>query len=233
MEMRNPYLNPKSLPSRFRRRRFATFQKMIDETLAAKGRCHVLDLGGTRDYWQIHDDVLAAYGDKLHIFLVNLEETTDPVQHLARYTAILGDITRPETYSLVDYDLIHSNSAIEHVGGWTAVKLMADCMKASGRPYFLQTPNYWFPLEPHFRFVGWQWLPESWRASLLTAKSRGFFRKALDYEEAMMHVESVKLLTLDQLRHLFPGARIDREWLGPFIKSFMAINDSGTYANPA
>jgi hypothetical protein len=201
---------------------------MIETVIEAKGRCHILDLGGTDYYWNLQQDLLKKFGNKIHIYMVNIEENQIVKGLSSRYTTMFGDITRAETYAKVDFDLIHSNSAIEHVGGWKLVKLMADCIKATGRPYFLQTPNYWFPLEPHFRFVGWQWLPESWRASLLLSKSRGFFAKADDYEEAMMHVEGVKLLTSRQLQVLFPGARIQAERLGPFIKSLMVINDMNT-----
>ena len=33
--------------------------------------------------------------------------------------------------------------------------------------YWVQTPNFWFPMEPHFLVPGWQWLPERTRISIL------------------------------------------------------------------
>lgn len=228
MALSNPYHDLKSLPSKFRRRRFASFEKMIERSVHETGRCHILDLGGTDYYWDLHEDILARYGDKVHVYLINLEGAADGEGNTSRYTTIYGDITQIKTYHLVDFDLIHSNSVIEHVGNWAAVKKVADYVIASGKPYFIQTPNLWFPVEPHFRFVGWQWLPESWRAALLFSGPRGFFAKAKTYEEAMMHVESIKLLTSGQLEELFPAARIDREWLGPLVKSFMAVDPVGS-----
>jgi hypothetical protein len=227
----NPYLNPKSWPSRFRRRRFQAFRQMIESVVSEKGRCHILDLGGTDYYWQVQQDALMEFGDKLHIYLVNMDELPGETMPSSQFTLLVGDITKPEIYSTVDFDLIHSNSVIEHVGNWTSIKLLADCIKATGKPYFLQTPNYWFPLEPHFRYVGWQWLPESWRASLLVSKKRGFFAKTTNYEEAMYHVESIKLLTAEQLQILFPEANLKKEWLGPFVKSFMAISTKNSLAH--
>jgi hypothetical protein len=221
----NPYLNLSSLPSRFRRKRFGNVLRLIEQNISQKGRCHILDLGGTDYYWKLHKDLVENFGNKLHIYLVNTEENAE-VSHLGpQFTPIMGDINVAETYSLVDYDIIHSNSVIEHIGAWPVIKQHARWILETRKPFYLQTPSYWFPLEPHFRFLGWQWLPESWRAAMLRSKSRGFFPKAQNYEEAMMHVESIKLLTSSQLRLLFPEARIAREWLGPFVKSYMVIFD--------
>jgi hypothetical protein len=227
---KNPYNSKTSLPSRFRRRRFAAFRIMIDAAIAAHGRCHILDLGGTDYYWNLQEDVLSAYGDKLHIYLVNLEPPPTDAPLSSRYTVLTGDCTLAETYSMVDYDLIHSNSVIEHVGSWGKITQMTDCIIASGKPYFVQTPNHWFPLEPHFRFVGWQYLPESWRAWMLTKRSIGFFPKAQSYAEAIKNVEDIKLLTSGQMKILFPRAQIMREWFGPFVKSFVAV-DRKTHAS--
>jgi hypothetical protein len=119
--------------------------------------------------------------------------------------------------------MVFSNSVIEHVGAWPAVRAMARSIVGSGKPYYVQTPNFWFPIEPHFRFLGWQWMPESWRAALMLRRQRGFRKKSESYDDAMAEIESVKLLTKRQMRELFPGAVVHTEWFAALPKSFMAI----------
>jgi hypothetical protein len=99
---------------------------------------------------------------------------------------------------------------------------MADNIVRQPRPYYLQTPNYWFPVEPHYRTIGFQWLPTGARASLLAKRPRGF-RSATDYDAAMENIESVNLLSYGQMRRLFPDAEIIRERFLFLTKSFMAV----------
>lgn len=217
-----PYYNRNSIPSIMRRRRFKIVNQLIEATIEQKGHCRILDIGGTDFYWDLDDDYLRDRRNKVTIILANIEaEARKPQPGL--YESVIGDATTSELYVSHDYDLIHSNSVIEHVGPWPKVKAMADNIQASGRPYYIQTPNFWFPIEPHFRFVGFQFLPESTRAHLLMKKQRGFRGPAKDWQAAMDWVETVKLLTKEQLRSLFPKAKIVPERVGPFTKSFMVM----------
>ena len=97
--------------------------------------------------------------------------------------------------------------------------------QGSGIPYYVQTPSFWFPLEPHFRQVGFQWLPESMRARRQMRKKLGFREKCSNWDLAMASIESVKLLTYTQMAALFPDPTIYRERVGPLTKSYMAIKE--------
>lgn len=89
-----------------------------------------------------------------------------------------------------------------------------------GKRYFIQTPNLYFPIEPHFVFPFFQFFPFPLRAYLLSKFTLGWMRKAENYEDAMLDVRSIHLLTKKGLSTLFPGAQIYEEIFMGFAKSF-------------
>ena len=209
-----------SLSARMRIRRFQRINEIVSSIISRKGNCRVLDVGGSEYYWNLNRGFLDANKARLHITITNLDERE--VQGKGGdFSYKIGDATTPALYE-GDYDFVHSNSVIEHVGPWPKIRAMADCIVATKGAYYLQTPNYWFPVEPHFRTIGFQWLPIDVRARMLIAKQRGF-RSATTYDGAMDQIESVNLLTKNQMKQLFPDAEIAYEWFGPFVKSLMAI----------
>jgi hypothetical protein len=218
----NPYLDPRSLPSRMRRRRFSLVNELIADILGRRDTCTILDIGGTESYWRLNEAFLAEHRGKMRIVTVNLGRSANAQTDSSLFEHLIGDATSEEAYKTCRFDLIHSNSVIEHVGGWQKIRAMADFIRNSGSPYYLQTPNFWFPIEPHFRTLGFQWLPAHWRAQLLLKGRRGF-REASSWDEAMASVESVNLLSVRQIRELFPGAELKYERIGPLVKSFMVI----------
>ena len=39
--------------------------------------------------------------------------------------------------------------------------------------YWVQTPNFWFPMEPHFLTPAWHWLPVDLRVAMLRRRALG------------------------------------------------------------
>ena len=89
--------------------------------------------------------------------------------------------------------------------------------------YFVQTPNYFFPIEPHFLFPFFQFLPFSIRVWLVLHYNLGWFDKAHDISSAHAIVGGITLLKKKELRMLFPNARIVKEKFMGLTKSFMVI----------
>lgn len=204
--------------NRFRRARLERFLALV-RPLALKGGApvRVLDIGGTRSYWESLADLWR--DEPLDITIVNLgsETSDDGVYHLRA-----GNACNLEDYGDNSFDIVHSNSVIEHVGHWPEMCAMAKEVRRLAPHYYLQTPNFWFPLEPHFRTLFWAQYPESWRAAMLMRKRRGFRGPVASLDEAMRSIQDVNLLTARQMQSLFPDATIHRERIFGLTKSLIA-----------
>jgi hypothetical protein len=209
---------PDSPNNRFRLRRFRLFQEIVDEVIAERGVCHILDVGGTAAYWDTFGSGLD--WDKLKVSLLNL--TISEPRH-PTLTAFAGDARDMRQFKDLSFDVIHSNSVIEHVGRWDDMAAMAKEVRRLAPRYFLQTPYYWFPIEPHARFPCFHWMPESWRYRIVMKRSCGFWQKRDDVGTAVRAVQSAALLDKRQMQYLFPDARIVSEKFFGLTKSLIAI----------
>jgi ubiquinone/menaquinone biosynthesis C-methylase UbiE len=203
----------------YRKRRFRLFCSLLDELSILHRPIRILDIGGTASYWRA---LAPLWSDRsCDITIVNLESETadDGDLHIRA-----GDACALE-YADNSFDVVHSNSVIEHVGHWEAMTRMADEVRRLAPRYFLQTPNFWFPVEPHYRRLFFHWYPEIVRARMLASRRHGF-RKATDLGDAMRNIQTVNLLGRTELGTLFPDAEIVRERIGPLTKSLIALRRS-------
>lgn len=118
------------------------------------------------------------------------------------------------------FELVFSNSVIEHVPDHEA--FAREIMRV-GRSYYVQTPNKWFPIEPHFMTPFIHFLPTAWRMKLVRRFSVwGLIAKPskTEYEHA---VSSTRLLGLPDMKRLFPGATFEVERFLGLTKSIIAI----------
>jgi hypothetical protein len=215
-----PPLNEKDSANYFRRKRARIFGQIIDRIIAEKGSVTVLDLGGTLKYWQRLPS-LWRYRP-VHITITNIVGKRGGNDQF-RYA--VGDACNMAEFSDGEFDVVHSNSVIEHVGHWDEQVRMASEVRRLGKYYYLQTPNVYFPIEPHYRLPILHWLPESWRAEALR-HIKGQLPPNASFDQAMRRVQGTNLLTAHQLRSLFPDAKIIRERILGITKSLIAINAS-------
>ena len=99
---------------------------------------------------------------------------------------------------------------------------MAKEVRRVGKRYFVQTPNKYFPLEPHFLFPLFQFLPINIRVLLLQNFRLGWFSKTPDQAKAREIVESIRLLDKREFISLFPNAELYEEKTFGMTKSFVA-----------
>ena len=180
-----------------------------------------MDLGGTFAYWKSMD---FKYADSAEITLLNLEEAALPTGY-ENFTSVAGDATDLHEYGDKQFDLVFSNSVIEHVGDFEAQKRMASEMRRTGKHYYLQTPNRNFFLEPHSFFPFFHFLPVRVRAFLHRRFKLGNMPRAESDEAAMAEARSIRLLTRKELEQLFPGAEIKNEKFLFMTKSFCLFSE--------
>lgn len=219
----DPYRDKTSLEFRFRARRFEQIQRMIQDILDENGSAHILDLGGTETYWLIGEEFIQDNRDRLQITMVNTEAQI--LKQPGLFTCVRHSATDPALFREQAFDLVHSNSVVEHVGIWKDMTMFADNVRRLAPRYYVQTPNYWFPFEPHFRTVGFQYLPERVRVMMLRRFALGFFQKFTSDEDAWNTVWHHRLISTRQMRKLFPDAMITHEKVLHLNKSIVAVRD--------
>ncbi|WP_422376357.1 methyltransferase domain-containing protein [Roseibium sp.] len=206
-----------------RKRRIQLFCDLITKTFQEKGSVRILDIGGTVQYWRIVDEAFLE-DNKVQITLLNLPGS-QAFEAQGRFSFMTGDATKDiwSELNADDFDLIHSNSVIEHVGDWAQMKRYAANIKDFPGGYFVQTPNFWFPVEPHCMTPIFHWLPKATRVWLVRHFSLGHWPKASSTDEAVETVESARLLNHAMFVALFDDAKIRKEKITFLTKSFMAI----------
>ena len=206
--------DPGSLATRLRRARFAFF---LDLLARLKGELRILDVGGSVEFWKM----MGLAQPRLQLTILN--QTFGPADQAAE-NIVVGDARNMIGFRDREFDVAFSNSVIEHVGTYVDQQRMAAEVRRVAARYFVQTPNKYFPIEPHFLVPGFQFLPLRVRAELLARRDLGWYKRAASYAEALREVTAVRLLTRRELCELFPEATLYRERLLGLTKSFVAYH---------
>ena len=208
-----------SLADRYRRRRFELFRSLLQSVPAAANGAplKILDVGGTVSFWERMGVELRS---EVEIVLLNLTEQEVPD---VRMRAVVGNAAEMPMFADGEFDVVLSNSVIEHLPSLALQSQMAAEIRRVGRRYWVQTPNRRFPLEPHFLFPFFQSLPVRLRVGLLRRMDLGWHARERDPEAAREDVTSVRLMTHRELRDLFPRSRIVVERAFRLQKSFIVI----------
>lgn len=156
------------------------------------------------------------------ILITNISDTLLIItQHLGatKFESVWADARDLSQFKNNEFDVVFSNSVIEHVGAIKDQEAMMREVQRVGKRFWVQTPNYWFPIEPHFHFIGFQFLPVYFRAWLLNHFSLGWMTREKNFFEARKLVQQTRLLTRRELGQMDPEASIYDEKLLGFVKS--------------
>jgi hypothetical protein len=169
----------------------------------------ILDLGGQPMIW---DNIR----EQLNLTILNrpgIAASSHASHHKIRY--IDGDACAVEGFAAQSFDIVFSNSVIEHVGSACKQAEFAREARRLGCSYWVQTPSKWFPIEAHCGMPFWWFYPAAFRRYKIER-----WRKKLPEWTEM--VEQTSVLTKRNLQQLFPEATIVVETCLGLPKSYVA-----------
>ena len=209
-----------SLGTKLRAKRIVPLLSMIEEFYSVYGFVNIIDIGGTEEYWQIVPNHFLDK-HKVTITVINLPDTGMPADH-SHYRFVEADGCALAKFADKAFHIAHSNSVIEHVGDWSRMVSFASEISRVALSYFVQTPNFWFPMEPHFMTPFFHWLPKPTQLFLVMHFQLGHRNLATNINEAVRLVDSVSLLSKKMFSALFDDAKINYETFLFMRKSFIA-----------
>jgi hypothetical protein len=172
----------------------------------------VVDLGGTAVSWR----VLGMRPQ--HVTIVNLDEADDghePWMDFVRADACSGDFGK--------YDLVFSNSLMEHLGGHARRQQFARVVQEAAPYWWIQTPYRYFPIEPHWIFPGFQFLPFRTRVMICRHWNTLHEPAQKDIGAAAELVASVELISATEMGMYFPTSELWYERITGVPKSLVAV----------
>lgn len=214
-----------SFSNKLRARRDVRLRALIEAIAAGREQTTILDIGGAIEYWhRVGVEFLRKHN--VRVTLLNLAVWPD-----ARLTGVedvftveVGNGCNLEHYADGSFDLTHSNSVVEHLITWENAKAFAKEVRRVGRSYYQQTPNYWFPIDPHFyRVPMFHWLAMPLQAWLLTHFHVAYIGPMKTLDDAYQLLDETKLLDKTKFRYLFPDAEHTTERFALLPKSMIAI----------
>lgn len=188
----------------FRKTRLASFTAQTSVTSATS----VLDVGGTEGFWDAAPIIPC-------VTLLNTRKAEQ-----GRFPQVIASAC-DLPFRDKCFDIVFSNSVIEHLGNWENQQRAAREMLRVGKRIWVQTPYRWFPVEPHLLTPGIQWLPRTWQRPFLPFTIWALItHPSAEYCDNLSR--ELRLLDVREMRALFPGCQILMERWAGLPKSLIA-----------
>lgn len=191
--------------------------RLFERTLQVSNRTRVLDLGGGSSIWQF-----ASVQPRLTI--LNLPGAEERMSR--RIDWVIGD-GRMLPFRDGSFDVVFSNSVIEHVGTRAEQQRFADEIARVGRRYWIQTPNRRFPIELHLMLPLIHFLPKSWQRRIVNRFTvwERLTHPSEPVRAFYLHhfLNELNLLDQGELSKLFPDATVIVERVLGIPKSLIAV----------
>jgi hypothetical protein len=192
----------------FRTRRMRQFEREFALTQDTR----VLDVGGTERNWHMIEG-------RPRVLLINIVAET---YSRGQFTSQPGDGTALP-FQDGAFDIAYSNSVVEHLGTFARQQAFAREIRRVAPRYYVQTPYRWFPAEPHLLCLFIHWLPKPVYRRLVRWLSVWGWITRPDQRAVDEQMDEIRLLTLPEMRALFPDAEIRRERVLGLTKSLIAV----------
>lgn len=191
--------------------------RLFEKTFEISPSTRILDVGGSPSIWNF-----LTVRPRLTIlnFPSALERSAESINCVAADGLMLP-------FKQNAFDIVFSNSVIEHVGTRADQEKFAQEVSRVGRCYWIQTPNRGFPIELHLMLPFIHYLPKAWQRPIAERFTVWQLVVRPSEEERAFYIDhflhQLRLLNKRDLQGLFPEARILSERLLGFVKSNIAV----------
>lgn len=196
----------------FRRKRLQQFVDLFEVGPDTR----ILDVGGSELIWSL-------LPVRPHVTFLNLRRSPAGSSNDIKRWVIGDGCNLP--FKDRAFDVVFSNSVIEHLGDAAKQMRFADEVKRVGRRYYVQTPNRWFPIEPHYVTPLIHYVPKPWRVRLLRNFTVWGLMVRPSRHDCERQIQEIRLLRYREVRNHFPEAQILREKVLGLTKSFVAVKN--------
>jgi hypothetical protein len=191
--------------------------RLFERTFAISERTRILDVGGSPEIWSFSHF-------KPQLTILNMPSALAP--H-SQHANLVGADGRMLPFSDGAFDIVFSNSVIEHVGTREDQRLFASEVSRVGKNYWIQTPNRRFPFEHHVMLPVIHFLPKSWQRAVVNRFTgwEHVVRPTADERRSYLHhfLHELNLLDAADMEALFPEANVIKERFLGLPKSLIAV----------
>lgn len=197
----------------FRQRRTAEFLRRFRPTKQTR----ILDVGGLPRFWR-------GVPMEAEVTIINLGPLAPHESEFltANQAFVQADATKLP-WGEQFFDIVFSNSVIEHLGSWEKQADFARECQRVGKSWWIQTPAREFPVEPHYGAPFMHWLPKRVQKRLLRHFSLWGWLARPGPEALDASLAELRLLKAREFKSLFPDSEIKTERLLGLPKSYVAL----------
>ena len=201
-----------ALGTRFRTKRMQEFTRVLQP---ADGET-VLDVEGYPTTWQRFPRRVSVTSLNIYPLHFPLTPEFPPIEF------VVGDGCRLE-YPDKGFDLVFSNSVIEHFSTFERQQAFAAEARRVGRKLWVQTPAREFFVEPHLLAPLIHYLPVALQRRLIRRFTLWGIMTKPSPADVEAFLQEVRLLSFAEMQLLFPDCEIRREKAFGFTKSYVAV----------
>ena len=194
----------------FRRRRMRRFAAHFRPDATTR----ILDVGGTSFNWMLLDE-------RPQVTLLNLAPSREGALPPSFTELTASGEALP--YADGSFDIVFSNSVIEHVGGDEARRVFASELRRVAPRLWIQTPARSFFFEPHLLTPFFHYLPRRWQRRWAHWGTVWGWLTGADREQAGAFVDGTELLGAEEFGALFPDCRVQHERFLGWTKAYVAV----------